>query len=137
MLHFLLYHQTRHSKNSRALWRCTAAENFKFPTALASLSFHSCIKFILMVQLRPKYDTALILVIFNLGLIFWAFVIQMIDHYCLTIWRKLLTPIFPVTCYSLYVDISQSCASSLQLAQNAVVGLLTGSVLLSLQLLLV
>lgn len=37
---FLLYYQTWHNKNSLALWRCTAAENFKFPNAQAMLPLH-------------------------------------------------------------------------------------------------
>lgn len=56
-----------------ALWRCTAAENFKFPTARATLPLHithiEVYEFIVMVHLCPKYDKAFILVIFHLGLV--------------------------------------------------------------------
>ena len=46
-----------------------------------------------------KDDKAFSLAMFNLGRLFLDFAIRMIDriHYHLMIWRRLLTPIFPLT----------------------------------------
>ena len=87
------------TKTVRALWRCAAAENS--PAALSFLLTvaSGCLNSLLWYIQGLKDDKAFSLAVFNLGLLFLDFAIRMIDriHYHLMIWRRLLTPIFPLT----------------------------------------